>query len=454
MLPWILVVVAAVVAGCAASPSEGQAAGDVRARIDHIVVIFQENRSFDNVFGLFPGADGLSNSRSAPPQVDRDGRVYRTLPQPIDTSKRPPAPDLRFPPDLPNAPFLIDWFAPPGEKTGDLVHRFYQEQHQINGGRMDKFVAWSDAAGLVMGHYDGSKLATWALAKEFTLLDRFHHAAFGGSFLNHFWLVCACTPVWREAPAEVRAQLDANGMLVKDGQVTPDGFVVNTAFSTYRPYPANVASDRRVPPQTLPTIGDRLSEARVSWAWYSGGWNAALAGNPDRLFQFHHQPFAYFRQFGDGTAARTEHLKDEKDFLADVDAGRLPAVAFVKPIGADNEHPGYADIARGQQHAADLVRRLQASPAWKRTVIIMTHDENGGFWDHVTPPVVDRWGPGARVPSIVVSPFSRRGVVDHTVYDTTSILRFIEWRHNLAPLGTRDAAAANILNTLDFKEPK
>ena len=137
-----------------------------------------------------------------------------------------------------------------------------------------------------------------------------------------------------------------------------------------------------------------------------------------------------------------------------MDAGRLPAVAFVKPIGADNEHPGYADIARGQQHAADLVRRLQASAAWKRTVIIMTHDENGGFWDHVAPPVVDRWGPGARVPSIVVSPLSRRGVVDHTMYDTTSILRFIEWRHDLTPLGTRDAAAANLLNTLDVKEPK
>jgi phospholipase C len=260
--------------------------------------------------------------------------------------------------------------------------------------------------------------------------------------------------VWREAPPEVRAQLDASGTLVKDGQVTPDGFVVNTAFSTYQPYPANVAPDRRLPPQTLPTVGDRLSEARVTWAWYSGGWTDALAGNPDPLFQFHHQPLAYFRQFGDGTAARAEHLKDEKDFLADVDAGRLPAVAFVKPIGADNEHPGYADIARGQQHVADLVRRIQTSPAWKRTVIITTHDENGGFWDHVAPPVVDRWGPGARVPTVVVSPFSRRGVVDHTTYDTTSILRFIEWRHHLAPLGARDAAAANLVNTLDFKEPK
>ena len=124
--------------------------------------------------------------------------------------------------------------------------------------KLDKSILTQDAGR----NYDGSKLATWTLAREFTLLDRFYHAAFGGSFLNHFWLVCACTPVWREAPAEVRAQLDANGMLVKDGQVTPDGFVVNTAFSTYQPYPANVAPDRRVPPQTLPTIGDRLSDAR------------------------------------------------------------------------------------------------------------------------------------------------------------------------------------------------
>src|SRR2546425_6309470 len=153
MYRWVLVAAAAVLAACAASAREQPVSGDPRERIDHIVVICQENRSFDNVFGLFPGADGLSNSRSALPQVDRDGRVYRTLPQPIDTSKRPPAPDLRFPPDLPNAPFLIDWFAPPGEKTGDLVHRFYQQQHQINGGRMDKFVAWGDAAGAGVGPF-------------------------------------------------------------------------------------------------------------------------------------------------------------------------------------------------------------------------------------------------------------------------------------------------------------
>src|SRR2546430_5858574 len=147
MRRWVLVVAVATLAACAASAPEHRTTEGARAPIDHIVVISQATRSFDNVFGLFPGADGLGNSRSAPPQVDRDGRVYRTLPQPIDTSRRPPAPDLRFPPDLPNAPFLIDWFVPPGERTGDLVHRFYQQQHQINGGRVDKFVAWSDAAG-------------------------------------------------------------------------------------------------------------------------------------------------------------------------------------------------------------------------------------------------------------------------------------------------------------------
>src|SRR3989441_9548162 len=165
MYRWALVAVAAILAACATSPPERQASGDPRERIDHIVVIFQENRSFDNVFGLFPGADGLSNSRSAPPQVDRDGRVYRSLPQPIDISKRPPAPDLRFPPDLPNAPFLIDWFVPSGEKTGDLVHRFYQQQHQINGGRMEELLAWGDAAGARRGRLCQSHAAPLAAAR-------------------------------------------------------------------------------------------------------------------------------------------------------------------------------------------------------------------------------------------------------------------------------------------------
>ena len=99
---------------------------------------------------------------------------------------------------------------------------------------------------------------------------------------------------------------------------------------------------------------------------------------------------------------------------------------------------------------ADLLRRIEVSPAWSSTAVIVTYDENGGWWDHVAPPVVDRWGPGARVPAIIVSPFARKGFIDHTVYDTTSILKLIETRFGIAPLGERDAKANDLTNAFDF----
>ena len=133
-------------------------------------------------------------------------------------------------------------------------------------------------------------------------------------------------------------------------------------------------------------------------------------------------------------------------------AGNLPAVAFVKPIGADNEHPGYADLLRGQQHVASLVKAVQESAVWKDSVIIITYDEGGGRWDHVPPPPGDRWGPGVRVPAIIISPYAKRRFVDHTTYETTSILKFIETRWQLAPLGSRDAAANNLFNAFDFSQ--
>jgi acid phosphatase len=233
--------------------------------------------------------------------------------------------------------------------------------------------------------------------------------------------------------------------------VTPDGYAVNTAFSVNHPIPAFVTDTATlVPNQALPTIGDRLSEKGLSWAWYSGGWNDAVAGKPDPLFQYHHQPFIFFTNFADGTEAKRVHLKDEKDFLAAVDSGSLPEVSFVKPLGPDNEHPGYAALIRGQQHVAALVSRIRTSPAWSSSVIIITYDENGGRWDHVAPTVVDRWGPGTRVPTIVISPFAHRGFIDHTQYDTTSVLKLIEERFGLAPLNARDAGAGDLVNALDF----
>ena len=234
--------------------------------------------------------------------------------------------------------------------------------------------------------------------------------------------------------------------------MTPDGYAVNTAQPASWPYD-RAAQDRsfRLPPQTRATIGDTLSAQGVDWAWYAGGWNDALAGKPAGSFQYHHQPVNYFANYAEGQPGRV-HLKDESDFLQALKNKGLPPVSFIKPLGDDSEHPGYASLARGQQHVADLVKAVQESSYWKSSVIIIAYDEYGGRWDHVAPPLVDRWGPGPRVPAIIVSPFAKKGFVDHTPYDTTSILAFIETRWRLKPLGTRDAGAGNLTNALQLQK--
>jgi phospholipase C len=422
-----------------------------RSKIDHIVVIYQENWSFDGLYGRFPGADGIAQASAASlTQRAKDGSALLAAPSPTIGGKPDPAfakADLA----ALLKPYDAGAFTPAESLTGDLVHRFYTNQLQIDGGKNDKFVAWSDNGGLVMSSYDATNLPEGKLAQQNVLFDRFFMGAFGGSFLNHQFLIAARPPVFPNAPtAMVATPPDAQGLTVADKVVTPDGYVVNTAFTVNTPHPSNADPTTLVPNQTYATIGDRLSEKGLAWAWYSGGWNDAVAGHPDPLFQYHHQAFAFFAKYADGTVGRKEHLKDEAEFLAAAQAGDLPAVAFVKPLGEDNEHPGYASLAQGQQHVADLVAAIQASPAWKNTAIFITYDENGGRWDHAAPPVIDRWGPGSRVPTILITPFEKKGSVDHGTYDTTSILKLIETRWNLAPLTDREAKAGDLLAAFQF----
>jgi len=441
---------AALLAGIGAASAAEPARG--LDKIEHIVVIYLENRSFDNLFGLFPGAAGIAESaQTAAPQVDRDGKPYATLPQPLDTTKKPAVADTRFPADLPNRPFGIGRFAPLNAKTGDLVHRYYQNIEQIDGGKNDKFVAWSDAGGLTMGYYDGSKTRLWQWAKRFTLTDHFFMGGFGGSFLNHILLACACVPKNDAAPDSMKAQLDAAGHLVKDGAYRPDGYAVNTIQPFAIPYDPKAADPaKRLPPQELPTIGDRLSAKGVSWAWYSGGFKAASEGRNEGEFQYHHQPYVYFKNYGEGTEGRRIHLKDAEDLYADVIAGKLPAVTFYKPVGVLNQHPGYAEIDSGDRHVDDLLKLIEKSPQWKSTAVIITYDENGGTYDHVAPPKGDQWGPATRIPTLVISPYARKHTVDHTVYDTMSILKLIENRFGLEPLTDRDAKATSLEGAFKF----
>lgn len=435
-------------------------------QVQHIIVLYLENRSFDNLYGLFPGAEGLQDLSKIPPQVDKDGMPYDKLPRALNSNLRAPdakdddpSPvDTRVPADLPNAPYRVDPYIPLAAKSGDLVHQFFAEQRQIHGGKMDRFVSMGNAGALPMGYYDGASLPMWKLAKEFTLADHFFHGAFGGSFLNHFWLICACSP---EISAADWAALDPKilsnppGEAVKDRQVwlyKGQYWAINTTQSVFQPHSPKTPAGRLLPPQTHDTIGDRLSAKGISWAWYSGGWSDAIDERPDPSFQFHHQPFAYFVKYGDGTLGRAQHLKDETDFIKAIETNTLPAVTFFKPLGRDNEHPGYAAILTGDQHAAEIVEKIRKSPAWKSSIVILTYDEHGGTWDHVSPPQIDEWGPGSRIPTLVISPFAKKGFVDHTVYNTTSILKLIETRYGLEPLGTRDAAADPLSGAFAFGE--
>ena len=468
-------------------------------KITNIVVIYAENRGFDNLYGLFPGANGIpgvnpTSTGAYVPQKDVDGSTLAVLPptwggmtaagQSVTVSQAQTA-------NLPNKPFQIDdpatFNLPLSVVTRDLVHRFYNNQMQIDGGANDKFPTYSDAGGLSMGYYDGSKMAMWQVAKDYVLADNFFMGAFGGSFLNHQYLICACAPTYPNAdtaaakPSISKVDLDANGNFVRltpsasspstvlngapvyaaDGTITPaiDGtfYAVNTMQPPYQPSsnaPAATDSARlyadtgkatTLPPQTGKTIGDLLTAKGVSWAWYAGAWNTTTSlatttrafNNTNPNFQFHHQPFNYYAAFDpvSNAANRAAHLKDyDNDFLKDVAAGTLPAVTFYKPQGNLNQHPGYASVADGDQHIVDVINKLKASPQWKNMVVVITYDENGGFWDHAAPPKADRWGPGTRIPALIVSPYAKKGYVDHTQYDTASILRLITHRYSLAPL--------------------
>ena len=414
-------------------------------KVNHVVVIYMENHSFDNLYGSFSGANGLQNANASnETQVDATGTPYTVLPAIPGTPT--------FPTNLPNGIFNIDQYVANDVITQDVLHRYYQEQMQIDGGKMDKYALYnSNSAGLSQGYYNTSLIPLLTMAKNYTVCDNFYHSAFGGSFLNHQWLIASASPTFPNAPASIVATVDANGNVITDGQVTPDGYVVNTSYSVNTPHPAGTAADVLVPNQTNPTIGDRLNDKNVSWAWYSGGWDNALAGNPDPNFQFHHQPFVYYKNYADGTALKKEHLKDETDFIAAAQAGTLPAVSFVKPLGTYNEHPGYSDVALGENHALELINDVLNGPNGKDVVIILTYDENGGFWDHVAPPVIDtKWGPGTRVPALIISPFAKKGYVDHTQYETVSILSFIEKRWNLTPLASRDKNANPLSNAFSF----
>ena len=520
------------------------------AGINHIVVIYEENHSFDNLYGGWEGVNGRANATTL--QVDQSGNAYGCILQNDVNLTSPPQPvacsgvtvkGVPYNSNFGNAPFNIGTFIPstartcpqpgvfalhgltpsaanlPGGCTEDIVHRFYQEQFQINNGAQNRYATGSDAAGLTLGFYDTTQLPIYKFlhadgAPHYAIADDFFQGAFGGSFLNHQWLIAAATPTWPNMPAGQHSIVDSNGFpnagyplykptaaVVNDSRGTQacglsstnpnvacGDFAVNTTQPAYQPFKGSP----QLPPQTGKTIGDELTAAGVSWAWYSGGWSNAdgdvgapgwtngdgtkgcidpdSAANPtwpncpNKVFQYHHQPFNYFANYAPGTPGRA-HLQDEQAFLAAAGASgstcQLNQVSFIKPVGLENEHPGYTSETRGSDHLVDLLTAINGSACRKDTMVVVTYDEFGGQYDHVAPPGQgltkgphDQWGPGTRVPALILAPrLAGDFVVDNTQYDTTSILATIERRYGLAALGTRDAAVNDLSKVFNARSP-
>jgi acid phosphatase len=585
-----LVALAALTVTAIAAGGAGAGRGDDQlSKVNHIVVIYEENHSFDNLYGGWEGVNGPQNADAAHTlQVNQAGVPFQCLLQydvnlQAQSAANPSAPltatcndtttATPFPSHFANAPFNIgDYIAAtdttcpltpltafssangfkkgtgsPGGCTRDIVHRFYQEIFQLNGGQQNRYMLGSDAAGTVMGAYDTKALPVYEYLHgdghpHYAIADDFFQAAFGGSFLQHQWLIAAASPTCNAAngcPANaLHSVLDANGFPQRSYPPTasrPPGTgalytspapasltLVDSVLTQSCGLPTTVAGlacgdygvntmqpafqpsglfGAKLPAQTNPTIGDRLSAAGVDWAWYSGGWSNAngdvgapgwtngtvaaptLTGCPspfvdpgvshwprcpDNLFQYHHQPFNYYAPFTTATPAgltnRAAHLRDEEDFIQSAQSStkscNLKGVSFIKPVGEENEHPGYASEPDGSDHLVSLLQSIENSACAKDTMVIVTYDEFGGQWDHVPPPgqggapgVHDQWGPGSRIPALIVSPGLRGNeVVDHTQYDTTSILATIEQRWDLNPLTTRDASVNSLADVFQAKQ--
>lgn len=286
--------------------------------------------------------------------------------------------------------------------TSDLTHDMghsWQEAHAaMDKGKMDGFI-YAEQSVDTMGYYDGSDLPNyWAYAKRFTLSDRFFSSLAGPSLPNHLYTVAA-----------------QSGGVKNNMKEPPEG-----GFN-------------------FPTMADLLMPSKVSWKYYEGAM-------PEQFGLWN--PLPGFKKFMDSKELMS-HLVPNTQYFRDLRDGTLPSVAWIVPNTIESEHP-VMDIRVGMWYVTAITNALMKSPYWKNTVLVVTWDDYGGFYDHVAPPQVDEYGYGPRVPTIIISPYARPGHIDSTQYDFTSVLKFIEERHHLKPLTDRDKNANSLARSLDL----
>jgi phospholipase C len=370
---------------------------DTRWPIKRVVYVFLENRSFDHLFGRFPGVDGATVGVS-------DGK---------EVPLRPAA----------------QWLA------GDLPHHYDAAVTSINRGKMDGF-GQDDVSDYFAYTQDREEDVPnyWRWAREFVLSDNFFSSALGNSYPQHLYLVAGTSAGTFDSPQDIEPSR-RRGRLYKtwgcDGNQSRYLVVRRSDGSTHKAFGGC---------WDVPTVGDQLRERGIDWRFYSSPWyqvgyiwNAYAA-----IGRYIHDPALWNR-----------HIADTADVVADARAGNLPAVTWVVPRYELSEHPPYS-TCYSHNWVTSLVNGIMRSPVWKHTAIFLTWDEWGGFYDHVVPPKVDQIGLGLRVPMLVISPYAKRGYIDDARGEFSSPLKFIADNWGLPYLTDRIRGTHNFEHVFDF----
>jgi phospholipase C len=374
-----------------------RATTDAASPITHIVFIIKENHTFDNYFGTFPGADGATTGLLS------DGRIV----------------PLSHTPD----PLLAD-----------IEHTPQAAQIAYDHGKMDGFDKIPDSIqhgqDVSMSQYYERDIPNyWAYARQFLLADHFFTPILGPSFPNHLVTIAGTS---NQTVANVHDSVPETWGCDSGPHASVQA--AHTNGKTYYTYPCF----------DIPTLADELDARGLSWRYYAPPvqqpgyiWNSFDAISGVRL----------------DPALWNRHVVPDTTFVTDVERGTLPAVSWIVTDPADSDHPP-ASICQGENWTVRQLNALMTSPLWQSTAVFLTWDDFGGFYDHVAPPQVDAWGYGMRVPLLIISPYVKAHTVYHPVAQFGSVLRFIERRFGLAPLGNRDQPdTPDLMDAFDFSQP-
>jgi phospholipase C len=460
--------------------------------IKHLVVLFDENVSFDHYFGTYPVAAN-----------NGDGPTFTAAPGTPTVNGLTPAlltanPNSAQPTRL----------TPQQAVTCSQNHGYTAEQNAFDHGLMDKFVEFTQSTncsstgaakppGLVMDYYDGNTVtALWNYAQNYAMSDNSYDTDFGPSTVGALNLVSGQTH--GATPAVIPGSAD-NGTVIGD------------------PDPALDDCGKGGVTMSGKNIGDLLNAKDVTWGWFQGGFaptgtdttgkaicgstHQNVAGGTSSDYSPHHNPFEYYASTANphhvapsspamiGRTDQANHEYDLSAFWTAVDGGAMPAVSFLKAAQYQDAHPGNSDPIDEQHFVVDTINRLQKSPDWKDTAVVIAYDDSDGWYDHQMSPIVeksasaedvltgpgscgtmrtagnsggsanldayaDRCGYGPRLPMLVISPYAKTNFVDHTVTDQTSILKFIEDNWSTGRIGddSFDAIAGPITTMLDFSQ--